>query len=316
MNSFNLDDIKEENENLEEIEKNRFYDPDEEEPPEKPGFSDQQKKILIILVCTVAALALITGFLSNRYSRKKYSPETEPETRVTETTTVTETKAALLCKNGHEYKNGATCGCSICIKEYGKDDNCQLVAEYKSITIICPMCHKTQTFSNTVVASEKCNKCNTVVENEDKLKNYHVKCGGCGANLQICQESQGLKQTNVKINKVYWPASEVYDLIGPCKKVTYEGITYFYYPDEKMTPTEVCSAGDAITPQSMYALYLYNGNKLTSVSGAAGVPYYVPDSGKFYLAEGKEERMYNPDGKQLQKVNHTNCNKTEESTEK
>ncbi len=273
------------------------------------------KKTFLILLAIVTAAAIICGVGFNFYSRSKYSPFREPETRVStklETTTQSTTKPGK-CAHGHEYTAGATCGCKICMKEGVIDKNCQLEALYKKVTITCPLCGKNQTFANTIAEGQQCKKCHTIYPNQDKDRMVNCKCKSCSAQLQICYNSTGLKNVNVKINGTLYAAEEAYKLTKSCRPVDYKGTTYFYYADDYVTYSKICTCGKDLGISKAYVLYTFNGDRMTKVSGDTGLPYYA-GSNRFYTRNGKVETMYRADGSLLKQVDHTDCQQETSST--
>lgn len=286
---------------------------EDQEEPSAPFLTSKNKKILVVILILVVLLGIIAGIVFNLYSRHKFSlPSTDRSRITTESTTEEETTSAS-CPHGHPYENGAVCGCPICIQEYGKDSNCILVAEYKKISIICPLCHQTQNFNSLFVDHETCSRCGTVVQNKDTTEKKTVNCKNCNAEITLYPTSSGLQNTFVKINEVDWASQTVYDVTGSAQTIQYNGTTFFYYPNKSVSLSAPCTCSNVLGGGKYYALYLYNGDTLTSVSGGS-TPYYNSSSGQFYVLDGKREAILAASGNEVKSFNHTNCAATASTT--
>ncbi len=283
----------------------------EEEPA--PFLTSRNKKILVVVLILVVFLGIVAGIVFNLYSRHKFNLPSADRTRVTTESTTEEETTAALCPHGHPYENGAVCGCPICIQEYGKDSNCILVAEYKKISIICPLCHQTQNFNNLFVDHETCSRCGTVVQNKDTTEKKTVNCKNCNAEITLYPTSSGLQNTFVKINEVDWASQSVYDVTGSAKTIQYNGTTFFYYPNKTVSLSAPCTCNNVLGGGKYHALYLYNGDALTSVSGGT-TPYYNASTGQFYELNGKQEVIRDASGNEVRSFNHTNCAATASTT--
>ncbi len=289
--------------------------PEEDDIPEEaaPFLTSTTKKVLVVILILVVLLGIVAGIVFNLYSRHKFNlPSTDRSRITTESTTEEETTAAL-CPHGHPYENGAVCGCPICIQEYGKDSNCILVAEYKKISIICPLCHETQNFNTLFVEHETCTRCGSVVQNKDTTEKKTVNCKNCNAEITLYPTSSGLQNTFVKINEVDWASQSVYDVTGSAKTIQYNGTTFFYYPNQSVSLAAPCTCKNRLGGGKYHALYLYNGDSLTSVSGGS-TPYYNASTGQFYELNGKLEVIRDSSGNELHSFNHTNCAATASTT--
>lgn len=282
--------------------------PDEEAEGERPPFfTSKQKKVLVVVFVAVMLLAVILGIAFNRHVRDRFSQDKDTHSRISSTDTSEESSTTPeVCPNGHPYENGASCGCPICIQEYGKDSNCTLVAEYADISVICPICHYTQHFQKTIVKQEKCTRCGVIIENKEPNKEYDVSCQKCNTPLKISLNSNGLQNSSAKINEVYWPSQEVYDVTYSAKTVTYRGTTYFYYPSKTVSLPAICTCGNTLGSGNYHALYLYNADRLTSVSGGS-TPYYNAATGQFYQRSGKWEAVLDANGNVLRSFDHSSC---------
>ena len=285
---------------------------DQEDTP-TPFLTSKTKKILVVILILVILLGIIAGIVFNLYSRHKFNLPSTDRTRVTTESTTEEETTAALCPHGHPYENGAVCGCPICIQEYGKDSNCILVAEYKKISIICPLCHQTQNFNNLFVDHETCSRCGAVVQNKDTTEKKTVNCKNCNAEITLYPTSSGLQNTFVKINEVDWASQSVYDVTGSAKTIQYNGTTFFYYPDKTVSLSAPCTCKNVLGGGKYHALYLYNGDSLTSVSGGT-TPYYNTSTGQFYELNGKQEVIRDASGNEVKSFNHTNCAATASTT--
>ncbi len=285
---------------------------DQEDTP-TPFLTSKTKKILVVILILVVLLGIIAGIVFNLYSRHKFNLPSTDRTRVTTESTTEEETTAALCPHGHPYENGAVCGCPICIQKYGKDSNCILVAEYKKISIICPLCHQTQNFNNLFVDHETCSRCGAVVQNKDTTEKKTVNCKNCNAEITLYPTSSGLQNTFVKINEVDWASQSVYDVTGSAKTIQYNGTTFFYYPDKTVSLSAPCTCKNVLGGGKYHALYLYNGDSLTSVSGGT-TPYYNTSTGQFYELNGKQEVIRDASGNEVKSFNHTNCAATASTT--
>ncbi len=285
---------------------------DQDDAP-TPFLTSKTKKILVVILLLVVLLGIIAGIVFNLYSRHKFHLPSTDRTRVTTESTTEEETTAALCPHGHPYENGAVCGCPICIQEYGKDSNCILVAEYKKISIICPLCHQTQNFNTLFVDHETCSRCGAVVQNKDTTEKKTVNCKSCNAEITLYPTSSGLQNTFVKINEVDWASQSVYDVTGSAKTIQYNGTTFFYYPDRTVSLSAPCTCKNVLGGGKYHALYLYNGDTLTSVSGGT-TPYYNASTGQFYVLNGKQEAVLDASGNEVKSFNHTNCAATASTT--
>lgn len=286
---------------------------EEQEDEPTPFLTSKTKKILVVILLLVVLLGIIAGIVFNLYSRHKFNLPSTDRTRVTTESTTEEETTAALCPHGHPYEDGAVCGCPICIQEYGKDSNCILVAEYKKISIICPLCHQTQNFNNLFVDHETCSRCGAVVQNKDTTEKKTVNCKSCNAEITLYPTSSGLQNTFVKINEVDWASQTVYDVTGSAKTIQYNGTTFFYYPDRTVSLSAPCTCKNVLGSGKYHALYLYNGDTLTSVSGGT-TPYYNASTGQFYVLNGKQEVILDASGNEVKSFNHTNCAATASTT--
>ncbi len=286
---------------------------EDQEETSTPFLTSKSKKILVVILILVVLLGIIAGIVFNLYSRHKFSLPSTDRSRITTESTTEEKTTNASCPHGHPYEDGAVCGCPICIQEYGKDSNCILVAEYKKISIICPLCHQTQNFNSLFVDHETCSRCGTVVQNKDTTEKKTVNCKNCNAEITLYPTSSGLQNTFVKINEVDWASQTVYDVTGSAKTIQYNGTTFFYYPNKSVSLSAPCTCSNVLGGGKYYALYLYNGDTLTSVSGGS-TPYYNASTGQFYVLDGKREAILDASGNEVKSFNHTNCAATASTT--